>query len=87
MPRLSELIKEGVISAWHKKVGDPVSNGDMLAEVETDKANVDIVSASEGVLIYVCGEAGSAIPTGAVIAVVGGKGEVFSPNMREVDEI
>ncbi|MEZ4775755.1 MAG: DUF2118 domain-containing protein [Bacteroidia bacterium] len=87
MPRLSEIIKEGSIIAWHKRVGDRVSNGDMIAEVETDKADLEIVSATDGFVMYLCGEVGSVIPSGAVIAVIGGKGEVFSPKMIEYDEI
>ncbi len=51
MPRLSDTMTEGVIAAWHKKVGDTVKKGDLLAEVETDKATMELESYKDGVLI------------------------------------
>ena len=52
MPRLSDTMTEGVIAAWHKKVGDSVKKGDLLAEVETDKATMDLESYKDGTLLY-----------------------------------
>ena len=52
MPRLSDTMTEGVIAAWHKKVGDPVKKGELLAEVETDKATMDLESYKDGTLLY-----------------------------------
>lgn len=78
MPRLSDTMTEGVIAAWHKKVGDSVSNGDLLAEVETDKATMDLESFFDGVLLYVGVEEGNGIPVGALLAIIGKKGEDVS---------
>ena len=52
MPRLSDTMTEGVIAAWHKKVGDTIKKGDLLAEIETDKATMDLESYKEGILLY-----------------------------------
>ena len=52
MPRLSDTMTEGVIAAWHKKVGDNVKKGDLLAEVETDKATMDLESYKDGTLLF-----------------------------------
>ena len=52
MPRLSDTMTEGVIAAWHKKVGDTVKKGDLLAEVETDKATMDLESYKDGTLLF-----------------------------------
>ncbi|MEZ4775756.1 MAG: pyruvate dehydrogenase complex dihydrolipoamide acetyltransferase [Bacteroidia bacterium] len=78
MPRLSDTMTEGVIAAWHKKVGDSVSNGDLLAEVETDKATMDLESFFDGVLLYVGVEEGNGIPVGALLAIIGKQGEDVS---------
>jgi pyruvate dehydrogenase E2 component (dihydrolipoamide acetyltransferase) len=61
MPRLSDTMTEGVIAAWHKKVGDQVKKGDLLAEVETDKATMELESYKDGVLLHLGGEKGSKI--------------------------
>ena len=61
MPRLSDTMTEGVIAAWHKKVGDPVKKGDLLAEVETDKATMELESYKEGKLLYVGAQKGEKI--------------------------
>ena len=53
MPRLSDTMTEGVIAAWHKKVGDPVKKGDLLAEVETDKATMELESYKDGTLLHI----------------------------------
>jgi multidrug efflux pump subunit AcrA (membrane-fusion protein) len=53
MPRLSDTMTEGVITAWHKKVGDAVKKGDLLAEIETDKATMELESYQEGTLLHV----------------------------------
>jgi len=50
MPRLSDTMTEGVIAAWHKKVGEPVKKGELLAEVETDKATMDVEAQDDGVM-------------------------------------
>ena len=53
MPRLSDTMTEGVIAAWHKRVGDTVQKGDLLAEIETDKATMELESYQDGVLLHI----------------------------------
>jgi pyruvate dehydrogenase E2 component (dihydrolipoamide acetyltransferase) len=75
MPKMSDTMTEGVIAAWHKKVGDKVKSGDVLAEVETDKATMEMESYENGTLLYVAVEAKSAVPIDGVIAIIGNDGE------------
>lgn len=75
MPRLSDTMTEGVVAAWHKKVGDTVKNGDLLAEIETDKATMDFEAPASGVLLHTGTEAGGAIPVGSLLVVIGKAGE------------
>ena len=75
MPKMSDTMTEGVIAAWHKKVGDKVKSGDLLAEVETDKATMEMESYEDGTLLYIAAEAKSAVPIDGVIAVIGKDGE------------
>ena len=77
MPKMSDTMTEGVIAKWHKKVGDKVSSGDLVAEVETDKATMDFESFQEGTLLYIGAEEGQAVPVDSVIAVVGEEGEDY----------
>src|SRR5665811_1533002 len=58
MPRLSDTMTEGVIAAWHKKVGDSVKKGDLLADIETDKATMELESYKEGKLLFTGAEKG-----------------------------
>lgn len=74
MPALSDTMAEGVLVAWHKKVGDPVKSGELLAEIETDKAVMEFESFYNGTLLYAI-EAGQSIKVDAVIAVIGQPGE------------
>lgn len=83
MPKMSDTMTEGVIAKWHKKVGDKVSSGDIIAEVETDKATMDFESYQEGTLLYVGPKEGEAIPVNAVIAVLGEEGEDFEALLKE----
>lgn len=75
MPKMSDTMTEGVIVAWHKKVGDDVKSGDILAEVETDKATMELENYVKGTLLHIGIEAGQSVPVDAVIAIVGAKGE------------
>ncbi len=75
MPRLSDTMEEGVIAKWHKKVGDTVKPGDLLAEIETDKATMEFEAPVGGTLLYIGVEAGKAVPIGQVIAIIGKPGE------------
>ena len=77
MPKMSDTMTEGVIAKWHKKVGDKVSSGDLIAEVETDKATMDFESYQEGTLLYIGPKEGEAVPVDAVIAVLGEEGEDY----------
>lgn len=77
MPKMSDTMTEGVMAKWHKKVGDKVKSGDVLAEVETDKATMDLESYWDGTLLYVGVEEGKAVPVDAVIAVIGKEGEDY----------
>jgi pyruvate dehydrogenase E2 component (dihydrolipoamide acetyltransferase) len=77
MPKMSDTMTEGVLAKWHKKVGDKVKPGDVLAEIETDKATMDFESYQEGTLLYIGIEEGQAAPVDSVIAVVGAAGEDY----------
>ncbi|MBK6953413.1 MAG: pyruvate dehydrogenase complex dihydrolipoamide acetyltransferase [Crocinitomicaceae bacterium] len=75
MPKLSDTMTEGVVAAWHKKVGDAVKEGELLAEIETDKATMEFESFYDGVLLHIGVEKGSAAPVNSVLAVIGKAGE------------
>lgn len=77
MPLLSDTMTEGKIVAWNKKVGDTVKSDDVLAEVETDKATMEVVGYEEGTLLYIGVEAGKAAPVNGVICVIGNPGEDY----------
>jgi pyruvate dehydrogenase E2 component (dihydrolipoamide acetyltransferase) len=83
MPKMSDTMTEGVIVAWYKKVGDDVKSGDILAEVETDKATMELENYVKGTLLHIGIEAGQSVPVDAVIAVVGQKGEDISALLSE----
>lgn len=74
MPKLSDTMTDGVVAAWHKKVGDSVSSGDLLAEIETDKATMEFESFYDGVLLHVGVEQGSSAPVNSILAIIGEKG-------------
>jgi pyruvate dehydrogenase E2 component (dihydrolipoamide acetyltransferase) len=71
MPRLSDTMTEGTVSTWTKKVGDRVEKGDVLAEIETDKATMELEAYDAGVLEQIVVDAGGTVPIGEVIAVIG----------------
>ena len=73
MPKMSDTMTEGVIAAWHKKVGDTVKTNELLAEIETDKATMEYESYNAGTLLYIGVEAGKAIPVNGVLAIIGEK--------------
>ena len=77
MPKMSDTMTEGVLAKWHKKVGDKVKSGDVLAEIETDKATMDFESYQDGTLLYIGVEEGKAVPVDAVIGVIGKEGEDY----------
>uniref|UniRef100_UPI004048B5E3 pyruvate dehydrogenase complex dihydrolipoamide acetyltransferase n=1 Tax=Algoriphagus sp. TaxID=1872435 RepID=UPI004048B5E3 len=77
MPKMSDTMEEGVIASWLKNVGDSVKPGDILAEVETDKATMELESYEEGVLLYVGVKEKDSVPVNGIIAIIGEKGEAF----------
>src|SRR5471030_471080 len=77
MPKMSDTMTDGVLAKWHKKVGDKVKSGDVLAEIETDKATMDFESYQDGTLLYIGVEEGKAVPVDALIAVIGKEGEDY----------
>ena len=83
MPKMSDTMTEGVLAKWHKKVGDKVKSGDLVAEVETDKATMDFESFQEGTILYIGVEEGKAVPVDAIIAVLGKEGEDFKSLLTE----
>lgn len=83
MPRMSDTMTEGVIVEWHKKVGDKIKPGDLLAEVETDKATMELESYNEGTLLYIGVEKGKSVAVEGVLAVVGKEGEDYKSVLEE----
>jgi pyruvate dehydrogenase E2 component (dihydrolipoamide acetyltransferase) len=77
MPKMSDTMTEGVIAKWHKKVGDTVKSGELMAEIETDKATMDYESYNEGTVLYLGAKEGEAVAIDDVLAVVGKKGEDY----------
>lgn len=78
MPRLSDTMTEGVIAAWHKKVGDTVEKGDLLAEIETDKATMELESYQQGVLLHIGTPRGGKLQVNDLLAILGKEGEDVS---------
>jgi pyruvate dehydrogenase E2 component (dihydrolipoamide acetyltransferase) len=77
MPKLSDTMTEGVVSAWHKNIGDAVESGELLAEIETDKATMEFESFNDGVLLHIGVPEGGSAPVDSVLAIVGESGEDF----------
>jgi len=82
MPLLSDTMTEGVIAEWHKKVGDKVKSDDALADVETDKATMEVVGYAEGTLLYIGVEKGQAAKVNGIIAIVGKEGTDVAPLLK-----
>ncbi|MBW8360674.1 MAG: 2-oxo acid dehydrogenase subunit E2 [Kaistella sp.] len=78
MPRLSDTMTDGKVAKWHKKVGDAVKEGDILAEIETDKAVQDFESEYNGTILYIGTEEGNSAPVDSVLAIIGEEGEDIS---------
>jgi pyruvate dehydrogenase E2 component (dihydrolipoamide acetyltransferase) len=78
MPKLSDTMTDGVVAAWHKKVGDKVKSGELLAEIETDKATMEFESYQDGILLYIGVEKGKGAPVDSVLAIIGKEGEDYS---------
>lgn len=83
MPRLSDTMEAGVIAAWHKKVGDPVRKGEILADIETDKATMELESYKTGTLLHIGAQAGEKIAVNALLCIIGEPGKVDVPSLVE----
>src|ERR1700712_242440 len=86
MPKMSDTMTDGVLAKWHKKVGDKIQPGDVLAEIETDKATMDFESYQEGTLLFIGIEEGASAPVDAVIAVLGNEGEDYKTALSDAAE-
>jgi pyruvate dehydrogenase E2 component (dihydrolipoamide acetyltransferase) len=82
MPKMSDTMTEGVIAEWHKKEGDKVKPGDILADVETDKATMELENFEAGTLLYVGVKKGDSVPVNSIIAIVGKEGEDISALLK-----
>jgi pyruvate dehydrogenase E2 component (dihydrolipoamide acetyltransferase) len=82
MPKLSDTMTEGVVAGWNKKVGDSVKSGDVLAEIETDKATMEFESFVDGVLLHIGVQKGESAPVDSVLAILGQKGEDISDLLK-----
>ncbi|MEP7264214.1 MAG: pyruvate dehydrogenase complex dihydrolipoamide acetyltransferase [Bacteroidota bacterium] len=79
MPKMSDTMTEGVLVKWHKKIGDKIKNGELVAEIETDKATMEFESYQEGTLLYIGIEEGKAAPVNSILAILGKEGEDYKP--------
>ena len=82
MPRLSDTMTEGTVATWLKKVGDKISEGDILAEIETDKATMEFESFNEGTLLHIGIQAGETAPVDSLLAIIGNEGEDISDLLK-----
>jgi len=87
MPRLSDTMEEGTLAKWFKKVGDTVKEGEILAEIETDKATMEFESFHDGVLLHIGIDEGSTAPVDSVIAIIGSKGEDISSILKNDNSV
>src|SRR3990170_4727350 len=83
MPKLSDTMEEGVLVKWHKHEGDPVSSGDVVAEVETDKAVLELEAYTDGVLRKTLVEEGARVPVGTLLGVIAGESEAIDTLLAE----
>ena len=84
MPKMSDTMEEGVIAGWLKKVGDDIKSGDILAEVETDKATMELESYDDGVLLHIGVNDGDSVPVDGVIAIIGEKDENIDEVLKDI---
>src|SRR6478735_3879289 len=82
MPRLSDTMTEGVVAAWHKKVGDTVKKGELLAEIETDKATMELESYKDGTLLHIGSDKGGKLQVNDLLAIIGAPGEDISSLLK-----
>src|SRR5690554_249391 len=86
MPKLSDTMTEGVVAEWHKKVGDDVESGELLAEIETDKATMEFESFYDGKLLYIGIEKGQTAPVNDILAIIGEEGEDIEKLIEEAKQ-
>ena len=86
MPRLSDTMTEGVVAQWLKNVGDKIEEGDILAEIETDKATMEFESFNEGTLLYIGLKEGVSAPIDSLLAIIGEKGENIDDLVANFDK-
>ncbi len=82
MPKLGFDMQEAVLNNWLKEIGDPISRGEVVAEIESDKATLELESQADGVLLHTIESAGAIVPVGANLAIIGTEGEDFSDMLR-----
>ena len=87
MPRLSDTMEEGTVAKWFKKVGDTIYEGDILAEIETDKATMEFESFNEGQLLHIGIQEGDTAPVDTMLAIIGEKGEDISNILSPSEEV
>ena len=85
MHRLSDTMTDGVVAKWHKKEGDKIQEGDLLADIETDKATMEFESFQEGFLLYIGVKESESAPVDSILAVLGEKGEDISELLNQKD--
>jgi pyruvate dehydrogenase E2 component (dihydrolipoamide acetyltransferase) len=83
MPKMSDTMTEGVVAKWHKNIGDMVKSGDLVAEIETDKATMEFESFQEGVLLYKGVEEGKSAPVNGILAIFGKAGEDYAALLED----
>jgi len=86
MPKLSDTMTDGVIAKWHKKVGDKVKSGELLADIDTDKATMEFESFQDGVLLHIGVQEKQAVPVDSIIAILGKEGEDISALLKGTED-
>jgi pyruvate dehydrogenase E2 component (dihydrolipoamide acetyltransferase) len=87
MPKLSDTMTEGVVAKWHKKIGDKIKSGDLLADIETDKATMEFESFQDGILLHIGIQEKQAAPVDSILAILGKEGEDISGILNEKIEL
>ena len=82
MPKMSDTMTEGVVAKWHKKVGDTIKSGELMAEIETDKATMDYESFNSGTVLYLGAKEGQAVQVNDVLAIVGNPVKIIKDYWR-----
>ena len=83
MPRLSDTMKTGVVSKWYKKIGDLIKEGEVISDIETDKATMEFESFQEGVLLYIGVKEGESAEVDSILAIIGDKNENIDELLNE----